>query len=206
MQCAEGLEWLKGLRASETSADTGSGIPAPAFVDRSRTTSLNALMGSSPTNFESVHKDIGVLRERDREVRLNVALQSLDRAKNEANSTLAPIMDRMRKAHRIKSAESVIKRLAPILDFPHRMKMAESSGRLDETLRIFRLVLSLNDDEGLSSSLATSMSGRNEAGAHQQNDNNSSQKDPNIGTTSLKHSIQGGGATAGGSSKSSKHA
>lgn len=216
VQCADGLKWLKGSRVSgslpgarfrssspgrarASSTQERSQAPAPIADRRGRTASLASITGGTTVVAASdggAGADAIALGERDREVKLRLALDSLDRAKNEANSTLAPIMDRMRKAHRIKSAESVVKRLAPILDFPNRMSQAESSGRLDEALRIFRLVLSLNHDEGLSSQAASGTVSR-VMEVDQRNDGNGAQRRVNAGTTGSEQITQGGGASAG---------
>ena len=79
------------------------------------------------------------------ESKLREAQRSLDQAKREAGRTLAPILERMRKAHRIKQAESVVKRLSSTLEHPYRMRTALASGHMEECVDILELVLNLNN-------------------------------------------------------------
>lgn len=60
--------------------------------------------------------------------RLRRSQTTLDAAKVEAQRTLAPILERMKQARRIKSAEKVLKRMTAILEYPMRMRTALEKG------------------------------------------------------------------------------
>ena len=64
--------------------------------------------------------------------RLKNSKATLDGAKIEAQRTLAPILDNMRKSRRIKSAELVLKKMTGILEYPIRMRQSLERGDLDE--------------------------------------------------------------------------
>jgi len=64
--------------------------------------------------------------------RLKNSKSILDGAKIEAQRTLAPILENMRRSRRIKSAEQVLKKMTGILEYPIRMRQALERGDLDE--------------------------------------------------------------------------
>ena len=64
--------------------------------------------------------------------RLKNSKATLDGAKIEAQRTLAPILDNMRRSRRIKSAELVLKKMTGILEYPIRMRQSLERGDLDE--------------------------------------------------------------------------
>jgi hypothetical protein len=66
------------------------------------------------------------------ETKLIRAEKSLDNAKTEAQSTLAPILERMRRGRRIRSTEQVLKRLSATLEYPHKMSVALENNDYDE--------------------------------------------------------------------------
>lgn len=69
---------------------------------------------------------------------------SLDSAKSKANMTLFPILDRMRKTQRLKSAGKVLKRLTSSLEIPQRMKIALEKEDYREVLGLYQRLLSLS--------------------------------------------------------------
>jgi hypothetical protein len=88
------------------------------------------------TNKANVKADTG-------ETRLLRAQISLDKAKVEAQRTLAPILDRMKKAKQIKSADQVLRRLATTLEYPNKMKQSLADGDYEEVISIYQRVSSI---------------------------------------------------------------
>lgn len=72
--------------------------------------------------------------------KLKKAQKTLDIAKSEAKSTLAPILERMKHSREIKSAEKVLKGMSSLLDHPHGMKKAMERNELKEVVSIYQRV------------------------------------------------------------------
>jgi len=72
--------------------------------------------------------------------RLRRSQTTLDAAKVEAQRTLAPILERMKQARRIKSAEKVLKRMTAILEYPMRMRTALEKGERCFFPRYFKII------------------------------------------------------------------
>ena len=77
------------------------------------------------------------------ETRLIRAQISLNKAKVEAQKTLAPILDRMKKNKQIKSADQVLRRLATTLEYPNKMKQSLADCDYEEVVSIYQRVLSI---------------------------------------------------------------
>jgi hypothetical protein len=67
--------------------------------------------------------------------------QSLEIAKREAQKTLAPILDRMRRSKKVRSAEKVLRRLSTILEYPYRMQKALDREDYIEVINIYQRIL-----------------------------------------------------------------
>lgn len=72
--------------------------------------------------------------------KLAKAQATLDLAKLEAQSTLAPILERMKQSRRVRSAEKVLRRMSAILEHPHKMRLALERGDLQEVVLIYQRV------------------------------------------------------------------
>ncbi len=72
--------------------------------------------------------------------KLRRAQTTLDFAKVEAQSTLAPILERMKQSRRVRSAEKVLRRMAAVLEHPHKMRLALDRGDLQEVVLIYQRV------------------------------------------------------------------
>jgi len=131
VHCAEGLEWLKEYRRGMNQ----SGSPQ-------RKVATKGGAGMSPGAAQTTGTQRG-------ELKLKQAQTSLDAAKGEANSTLAPILERMKRSRMMRSAEQVIKRLSTTLEHPHAMRMCLQHGELEEVCAIYAKVLSINTSTSL---------------------------------------------------------
>ena len=120
VQCAEGLEWLKAYR---------KGI------------NNNSSAGADTMSF-SHRGDNG-------EQMLSRAKVALETAKGEAADTLKPILDRMRKMRKLKTADQVLRRLTPMLENPHKMRLALNRGDYDEVIAIYLKVQSIPSTSAL---------------------------------------------------------
>jgi len=120
VQCAEGLEWLKGYRKGLHGGSVGGGTG-------------KAL---------SVKGDTG-------EQMLSRAKVSLESAKGEATDTLRPILDRMRRMRKLKTADQVLRRLTPTLEHPHKMRLALNRGDFDEVISIYQRVQAIPNSSQL---------------------------------------------------------
>lgn len=74
------------------------------------------------------------------EAKLTRGSRSLDIAKREAQKTLAPILDRMRKSRKIRSADKVLSRLSSTLEYPHRMQRALDKEDYNEVINIYQRI------------------------------------------------------------------
>jgi hypothetical protein len=79
----------------------------------------------------------------DGEEKLRKAQLTLDDAKAEAQSTLAPILERMKNSRKIKNAEKVLKRMAHLLEFPYKMRVALDRGDLSDVVAIYQRIQSM---------------------------------------------------------------
>ena len=77
------------------------------------------------------------------EARLRRAQASLDKAKEEATMTLAPILDRMKRSRKIKNADTFLRRLTHTLDLPHKMRVGLDEGNWEDVCVIYSRVLAL---------------------------------------------------------------
>lgn len=77
------------------------------------------------------------------EARLRRAQASLDKAKQEATMTLAPILDRMKRSRKIKNADAFLRRLTHTLDLPHKMRVGLEEGNWEDVCVIYGRVLAL---------------------------------------------------------------
>jgi hypothetical protein len=77
------------------------------------------------------------------EMRLKRAHLSLEKAKSEAQSTLAPILDRMKKTRKIRNADQVLKSLASTLEYPHQMRIALDKGKLEDVTVLYSRVVAV---------------------------------------------------------------
>ena len=117
VHCAEGLDWLKAYRKGIYTNQTETAVAARQAVS------------ISP-------KDSG-------EQMLSRAKMALECARNEATDALKPILDRMRKMRKLKTADQVLRRLTPTLENPHKMRLALTRGDLDEVIAIYIKVQSI---------------------------------------------------------------
>ena len=125
VHCAEGLEWLKNFR---------KGQPQEAMPVSSAYAGVNGGLSRRPT-MRTVQVETG-------DAKLKRAQESLDKAKIEAQNTLAPILDRMKKSKKLKNAEEVLKRWSSTLEQPHKMRVALEKEDYDVVLSLFRRVQS----------------------------------------------------------------
>jgi len=118
VHCAEGLEWLKGYRKGSHGA---------------KTIEIENGGGGETKKLTLNRGDTG-------EHMLARAKIALEGAKNEATDTLRPILDRMRKMRKFKTADQVLRRLTPTLEHPHKMRLALNRGDFDEVVSIYQKV------------------------------------------------------------------
>ena len=122
VHCAEALEWLKAYRKGKVTAITDKTVKGPSKLDA-----------------RSDKKS-----DQDGELKLKQAQTSLDSAKSEANSTLAPILSRMKRSRMIKSTEIVVKRLASTLEEPHKLNLCLQNGDMEQCVEIYKCVLAIS--------------------------------------------------------------
>jgi hypothetical protein len=145
IDCAEDLKWLKAYR-------TGTHIELE--LENSKKGRKQSVIASNvSSNGAGSGRRASILRTdnpsmtssllESGEAKLMRAEKSLDKAKSEAQSTLAPILERMRKGRRIRSTEQVLKRLAATLEYPHKMQLALENNDYDEVINIYTRVSSL---------------------------------------------------------------
>lgn len=90
------------------------------------------------------------------DTKLMRAQGSLNQAKLQAQNTLAPILERMAHAKKLKNAESVLHRLSATLEYPHNMKQALLKGEYESVLATYKC---LKAHPALSSQKMTEESG-----------------------------------------------
>ena len=138
VHCAEGLEWLKEYRRGNVSKSPEQQNP----------TASNAL-GQKGKDSKLPGADAVPTGAQRGELKLKQAQASLDAAKSEAQSTLAPILDRMKRSRMMRSTEQVIKRLSNALEYPHTMRSCLQRGELEECCAIYARVLAINTKSSL---------------------------------------------------------
>ena len=136
VHCAEGLEWLKEYRR---------GMNQKASTSTQKQSVSKGGAGSSP----DASAKTSVTGAQRGELKLKQAQISLDAAKEEANSTLAPILERMKRSRMMRSAEQVIKRLSATLEHPHDMRTCLQRGEMEEACAIYAKVLSISTSTSL---------------------------------------------------------
>lgn len=124
VKCAEGLDWLKAYR---------KGIMKK--LDTTSVTKVNPHRKMKPG-------ETG-------DTKLTRAKKNLDVAKTEAQETLAPILDRMRRSRRLKGAEKFLRRLASTLEYPQRMRRASEKGDFNEVLALHQRILTIPTSSSL---------------------------------------------------------
>ena len=138
VHCAKGLEWLKAYRKGVAA---GAGAISPISSPTSAPSRKGAT--ESPPQ-EQVGGRMTMLKEGETgESKLRHATSSLDSAKAEANQTLAPILDRLKKTREIKNAENVVKRLAAGLEHPHKLRLALTAEDYHTCVLIYARVLAM---------------------------------------------------------------
>eukprot|EP01034_Spumella_vulgaris_P022488 gene22488-28616_t len=129
VQCADGLEWLKAFRKGVYKLSEMPKIKTyrKSTVELSKEAKMNAAASRGSSADKGMEK-------------LKKAQTTLDLAKLEAQSTLAPILERMKQSRRVKNAEKVLRRMSAILEHPQKMRMALDRGDLQEVVLIYQRV------------------------------------------------------------------
>jgi len=130
VHCAEGLEWLKAYRRGvyKTIEPVGG----------ARRSSDGGFNRDGVTR--NIAKAANMKPGDNGEIKLGRALESLAAAKREAQGTLAPIIDRMRRSKKIKSADKFLRRLTSTLEHPHKMRICIEKGDYEEAMAIYKRV------------------------------------------------------------------
>lgn len=123
VHCSDDLEWLKAFRIG-THLELEQNRPR-------RTANVDLPVFSTLSAGEAG------------ELQIHLADRSLHSAKTEAMSTLAPILNRMKVCRTTRNAEKVLRRIAAVLDHPHRMQKAMLSGDLEEVVVIYQKITQL---------------------------------------------------------------
>lgn len=125
VQCADGLEWLKLYR---------KGIYKRSELPKNKTYRRSSVDDPRlSTTKGQMTMDQGMQK-------LSTAQVTLEMAKVEAKSTLAPILERMKQSREIRSAEKVLKSMAALLEYPHSMRLALDKGDLQEVVALYQRV------------------------------------------------------------------
>jgi hypothetical protein len=146
VHCAEGLEWLKEYRRNPVGKSpmmarqesTAAGAAANPFDDEDEDDDEEE---DDDDELHLVQTHTGAQRG---EMKLSQAQASLDAAKAQAQRTLAPILDRMKRSRMIRSTEQVIKRLSSALEYPHAMRVSLQKGDMEECCAIYSRVLAMS--------------------------------------------------------------
>jgi hypothetical protein len=78
------------------------------------------------------------------EEKLRRAQRGLEVAKSEAQRILSPILQRMERSRKIRTADNVLKTLSAALEHPHRMRTAMDKGDLEEAVAAYKKGCSLS--------------------------------------------------------------
>jgi hypothetical protein len=81
--------------------------------------------------------------------RLKSAQERLEIARVEARSTLAPILERMKKGRDIRSAEKVLRSMSALLEYPHSMRLALDKGNLKDVVALYQRVQAIPSTSAL---------------------------------------------------------
>jgi hypothetical protein len=81
--------------------------------------------------------------------KLNQAQDTLDVAKKEAKSTLAPILERMKHSREIKIAEKVLRGMSTLLEYPHQMKKFIEKNEFSDAITIYKRILLIPNNSSL---------------------------------------------------------
>ena len=142
VHCAQGLEWLKEYRRGVLRS-------SPQLLNNVSPAQASSKAVNSEAANEQSYAVAAITGAQRGELKLKEAQISLDAAKGEAQSTLAPILERMKRSRMMRSAEAAIKRLSATLEFPHAMRNCLQKGELEECCALYAKVLSINASTSL---------------------------------------------------------
>ena len=95
---------------------------------------------SSPQQQQATQQNSAQNAVEKGEEKLQKAKRTLDTAKIEAQSTLAPILERMKNSRKIRNAEKVLKRMSHLLEYPYKMRQALNRGDLSEVVSLYQRI------------------------------------------------------------------
>lgn len=137
VQCADGLEWLKGYQEGKNlAANTNRRNSAPINPFDLKAT----LAAGTTTTAIGFEKGMSQLKN---------ASAILDEAKIEAKKSLDPILSGIQKSREIRSAEKVLRGMSALLDYPHSMKLAFDRHDYQEVVHLYYRVLAIPNTTSL---------------------------------------------------------
>lgn len=148
VQCADGLDWLKCYRKGSKSNPLYRVeiLPFKSFhIPVSKVTKAKGYRRSSA---DAGQLSVGSTVDQGLK-KLHAAQETLEIAKVEAKSTLAPILERMKQSREIRSAEKVLRGMSTLLEYPHGMRRALEKGDLSEVVALYQRVQSIPSTSAL---------------------------------------------------------
>jgi hypothetical protein len=136
MNCVDSIAWLKSYQFENP---TEIGYEEQLGKRRERKKLVSGTSGEFKDTGPSVAAASVMsapMGRMDGEKMASQAVLKLEVAKKKALDTLAPILNSMKRSRQIKATESILKRFANALDFPHLMQVALEKKDYEEVIRL----------------------------------------------------------------------
>lgn len=127
INCVDSIAWLKSYQF-ENPTELGY---ADSLGKRRERKKVNGEISEQIADISS-----STIGRMDGEKMASQAVLKLEVAKKKALDTLAPILTRMKRSRQIKATDSILKRFASALNFPHLMQVAFDKKDYEEVIRL----------------------------------------------------------------------